>query len=178
MTCMSYKQQIATTTEALIEPPKKSSYKALVLVLGYVLIGSSIGMYLADSWSFGFGMRMFMGLFFLAFSFFKLLDLKGFAYSYISYDLIGSKWIVWGFIYPFIELGLGALYMFNLLPSFTNILTAVLMMIGLAGALKVVFKKSKIKCACLGTEYNLPMSFVVVENGSMLLMAVHMIVMS
>ena len=57
-----------------------------------------------------------------------------------------------------------------------NIVTAVLMFIGVLGVLKSLFKKSKIKCACLGVGFNLPMKFVtVVEDSVMMLMALYIV---
>ena len=56
-------------------------------------------------------MPNFMAGFFLVFSFFKLLDLAGFAKSYAIYDVLAKKMPTYGYIYPFIELGLGAAYL-------------------------------------------------------------------
>ncbi len=53
-------------------------------------------------------MQNFMGAFFLAFAFFKFLDLRGFADSYRMYDIVARRLPFYGFVYPFIELALGA----------------------------------------------------------------------
>jgi hypothetical protein len=50
-------------------------------------------------------MQIFMAGFFLTFSFFKLLNLKGFAESYAMYDVIAKRIPVWGYIYAFIGVG-------------------------------------------------------------------------
>ena len=117
-----------------------------------------------------------MGGFFLVFSFFKLLDLKGFAMSYKSYDIPTKIWPTFGFIYPFIELILGILYLKNIAPIATNIFTFLLMSISILGVIISVRKKQTIKCACLGTGFNLPMSTItIIEDGLMILMAGYMI---
>lgn len=129
----------------------------------------------AGDWN---GMRVmqhFMGGFFLVFSFFKFLDLRGFAASFSMYDPLAKRLVEYGFVYPFIELGLavGFLLGFNLwLISF---LTLAILGIGTVGVARTVLDKKKIQCACLGTVFNLPMTKVtLIENSIMLIMAVGM----
>ena len=118
-----------------------------------------------------------MAGFFLVFSFFKLLDLQSFAASYSSYDVIAKKWFTWGYIYPFIELTLGILFLLNYHPVLTNLTTLVVMGVSSIGVIQSLMNKRKIKCACLGAVFNLPMSTVtliedmlmVVMSGMMLL---------
>ncbi len=45
-------------------------------------------------------MQNFMGAFFLAFAFFKLLDLRGFADSYRMYDIVAQRLPIYGLVYP------------------------------------------------------------------------------
>ena len=68
-------------------------------------------------------MQVFMAGFFLTFSFFKMLDLKGFAESYSMYDIVAKKVKLWGFIYAFVELALGIAYATGFQPMLTNIIT-------------------------------------------------------
>jgi hypothetical protein len=118
-------------------------------------------------------MRLFMGGFFIAFSFFKMLDLRGFADAYRSYDLVAKAWPGYGYVYPFIELALGLAYLSAWQPFGVNLATAVIMGISLVGVIKAVTSKQTIRCACLGTVFNLPMSTVtIIEDGLMLAMAV------
>ena len=117
-------------------------------------------------------MSYFMGSFFLTFSFFKLLDLKGFQMSFSNYDIIAKKIRLYGFIYPFIELFIGWLYLLNFNIIITNTATILFLGIGTIGVVQSVLKKETIKCACLGTVFNLPMSKVtIIENSIMVLMA-------
>lgn len=59
-----------------------------------------------------------------------------------------------------------------------NAVTAVVMGVSLLGVLKAVLSKQAIRCACLGTVFNLPMSTVtIVEDGLMLAMALLALVM-
>ena len=59
---------------------------------------------------------VFMAGFFLVFSFFKFLNLDGFADSYAMYDVVALKFKAWGYIYALIELSLGIAYAANLNP--------------------------------------------------------------
>ncbi len=152
-------------------------YKPLMLIFGLVI---GLTWYLHIRQPFGAtwetAMLDFMGLFFVVFSFFKLLNLGGFAKAYQAYDVIAAKFPVWGFIYPFVELGLGVCYLmsFMLLPA--NIVTIVLMSVGTAGVVLALRKGQVIQCACIGSVFNLPMSVVtVIENALMAFMALAMV---
>lgn len=117
-------------------------------------------------------MGHFMGGFFLIFSFFKLLNLSEFVESYKMYD-IPAKYIPgYAWVYPFLEFGLGIAFLLQLAPLLTNIFTVVLMAASLVGVLQSVLNKRKIKCACLGAVFNLPMSTVtIVEDSLMVVMS-------
>ena len=118
----------------------------------------------------------FMAGFFLTFSFFKMLDLSGFADSYSSYDVLAKRWRGYGFIYPFIELALGIAYLIDFNPFITNITTIIVMGFSTIGVLQSVLNKRKIRCACLGAVFNLPMSTVtIIEDLLMVFMAIAML---
>lgn len=117
-------------------------------------------------------MNHFMAGFFLVFSFFKLLDLRGFADSYTTYDIVAKRWRTYAYLYAFIELGLGLSYLLGIDPFSVNLITFVVMGLSLIGVLQSVLNKRKIRCACLGAVFNLPMSTItILEDSIMLLMA-------
>ena len=92
------------------------------------------------------------------------------------YDLLAMKVSSYGFIYPFIELGLGLAYLTAFQPQFTNIATIVIMGFSSIGVIQSVLDKRKIRCACLGTVFNLPMSTVtIIEDLLMVGMAILML---
>jgi len=155
------------------DPEEESySYRPLFMVLGFILLIVLISEYNHGEFEWMRAMRNYMGGFFIAFSFFKLLDLKGFAYSYLSYDIISKKWLGWGFVYPFIELGLGIAYLSEFQSMWTAILTILVMGLSSVGVIRAVLDDQKIKCACLGTGFNLPMSTVtIIEDLVMVIMA-------
>lgn len=121
-------------------------------------------------------MQHFMAGFFLTFSFFKFLNLKGFAESYAMYDIIAKRLPVWAYIYAFLELALGLAFAINFYPAITNTINLVLMSVSMIGVLQSVFNKRKIRCACLGTVFNLPMSTVtIIEDALMIGMSAAML---
>lgn len=103
-------------------------------------------------------LRYFMSTFFVVFAGFKLLDLPGFVMSYIGYDLIAIRSMLYAKLYPFIELGLGVSYFFK--QDWADYITLPLMIIGAIGVTKQLARGSKINCACLGTYVKLPLTTV------------------
>lgn len=164
------------------QPEKQKSwaetYKPILLIFGYITVISLIASLWGEAFNGMVFMRVFMAGFFLTFSFFKMLDLKGFATSYAMYDIVAKKIPAWGYVYAFLELLLGLAFAVNFEPVFTNAFTAVLMSVSLVGVLQSVFNKRKIQCACLGAVFNLPMSTVtIIEDGLMIAMSVAMLFM-
>jgi len=149
------------------------TYKPILILFGYLLLVSGIAWYTSGvMWA----MNVFMGAFFLAFSFFKMLDVKSFAESYAMYDIIAMKWNGWGYVYVFVELMLGIAYITHFDPVITNSATILVMGVSIIGVINSVLDKRKIKCACLGSVFNLPMStLTIVEDGIMLIMSVVML---
>lgn len=161
-----------TVTDPPLPAADATTYRPLILLLIYLIAVTAAAMMATGGWSTQLAMRLFMGGFFIAFSFFKLLDPRGFADAYRGYDLVARAAPVYGFVYPYIELGLGLAYLAGVAPMAVNGITMVVMAISLAGVLRAVLSRRAIRCACLGTVFRLPMSTVtIIEDGLMLAMA-------
>ena len=81
-----------------------------------------------------------------------------------------------GRVYPFIELALGICYLTAFAPLATNLANCAIMLIGTAGVGRSLLNKTEIRCACLGTVFNLPMSKVtLIEDLIMVVMSATMI---
>ena len=155
-----------------------NTYKPVLLLFFYITGLSLIVSYNNVTFDFHKAMNTFMAGFFIAFSFFKLLNLNAFADSYSMYDIIAEKIKIWCYIYAFLELVLGILYVINFNPILLNTFTALLMSVSLIGVLKSVLNKKKIQCACLGTVFNLPMStLTIVEDSLMIVMSLAMLIL-
>ena len=149
-----------------------ATYKPLLMIVGFIAGTSLLVQYPFQGFSGMLWMRHFMAGFFIVFSFFKLLNLSGFVDSYRMYDIVAEKWKAWGYIYPFVELALGIAYLIAWNPSVTNITTVIVLGVSTIGVVKSNLDKRKIKCACLGDVFNLPMSKVtIIEDVSMVAMA-------
>jgi copper chaperone CopZ len=154
-----------------------NTYKPVLLIFVYITTITIVAQVNAPEFSLQTWMRHFMAGFFLVFSFFKLLNLRGFADSYSSYDIIAKRLRTYAFIYAFIELLLGLLFLANVRPLLVNSTTFLVMSISLVGVLQSVLDKRKIRCACLGDIFNLPMStLTIIEDALMILMSLVMII--
>lgn len=160
-----------------IPEPSLTTYRPLLLIIGFIVGVSLLAQYPFTDFSGSLWMSHFMAGFFIVFAFFKLLNLQGFADSYRMYDIVAVKWPGWGYVYPFVELGLGVLYLINVFPFWTNVVTILVLGVSSIGVIQSNLNKRKIKCACLGDVFNLPMSTVtIVEDVSMVAMAGLMLV--
>lgn len=152
------------------------TYKPIIIITAYLTGITLLVEYARGTFNWNSWMQNFMAGFFLSFSFFKLLNLKGFAESYASYDVIAKHWQGWGYLYAFIELFLGLAYLVNFNPVLTNAITFLVMSISIIGVLQSVLNKRKIQCACLGAVFNLPMSTItIMEDALMILMSAVML---
>lgn len=156
-----------------------ATYKPILLIFFYISLVSTLASANAEIFDVMDWMRYFMAGFFLTFSFFKMLDLKGFAESYRMYDVVAKRIPAWGYIYAFIELGLGIAFLANFEPMITNLVTLIVMSVSIIGVLSSVLNKRKIQCACLGAVFNLPMSTVtIIEDGLMIAMSGFMLLVN
>ncbi|MES2035757.1 MAG: glutaredoxin family protein [Pseudomonadota bacterium] len=121
----------------------------------------------------------FIGLTMMALAMLKLQSLERFSAMFLNYDLLAKRWIPYGYIYPFAELGAGTLMVAGAL---TWLSAPVALFIGGVGAVSV-FKavyldRRELKCACVGGDSNVPLGFVsLTENLLMIAMAVWMLAM-
>jgi len=154
-----------------------NSYYPIVLIFGYIAGGSLLAEYAAGGFDAMRWMGRFMGGFFLVFSAFKLLNLRGFAEGYRTYDIIAKAVPAYALVYPFIELALGVAFITGFNPVLTNAATVVVMGIGSVGVVQSLLKKSPFQCACLGTVIKLPLSKVTLaEDALMVAMSAAMLI--
>lgn len=154
------------SSEATAEP--RTSYYPIFLLFGFLMLGTGLLEAQAGAFAWPRAMARFMGGFFLTFAFFKLLDVRAFADAYAGYDVIAARWRLYGFVYPFIELLLGAAYLSGFQPTVTNAVTLVVMLVGTVGVVRTLLARRKIRCACLGAVFNLPMSYVTLAEDALM----------
>lgn len=123
-------------------------------------------------------MHDFMGLFFVLLAALKLFNLKGFVDGFGMYDLLASRWKGWGYVYPFLELGLGLAYLARWQPGLVYALTVGLLVFGAVGVLNALRRGLDVECACMGSALRVPLSTVALfEDLGMAAMAGSMLAM-
>ena len=172
---------IGMDMDAMTSNIKKKSVKdfiPLIVIFGIIVLFTALMSVFVGPGDIGFTMRMMMGGFFAIFGAFKLIKIKKFAEAYQTYDILAKRSLVYAYVYPFIELALAALYLFDVGGIFRDIVTAVIMSIGALGVLQKLREGEEIPCACLGMVFILPMTWVtLVEDVLMAVMALVMVLM-
>jgi hypothetical protein len=146
-----------------------SKYKTLFILFAYLIAATALYTSLTGNNP----MPFLMGLFFITFSFFKVIHLSKFQDSFSQYDLLAKTMPHYARYYPFIEIVLGILFLCNWLPLLASIITIIILVSTNIGVLIALKKGQIMECACLGVVFKLPLSRVTVfENTVMILMAV------
>lgn len=122
-------------------------------------------------------MHYFMGFFLCSFAMLKLFHPSAFVEGFSMYDLIAKRIRVNGYIYPFIELGLGLMYLSFWYPLVTYAATVVVMSISAIGVIYALRRGLDINCPCMGSVLDVPLSTVTLtEDIGMGVMAAVMLV--
>ena len=147
----------------------------LFIILFYISTTSILLNY--KNWNLTYAMYDFMGLFYVVFSFFKILDLKGFTMSFRMYDPFAKKTSLYAWIYPFIEVLLGLMFLMRIETKTALILTIIVLGITSIGVAQTLINKRSIQCACLGTTLKLPMTeATLIENSIMIIMSLSLLI--
>lgn len=174
---ISEKQEknVFVSVETKTEKTDLQQLKPLFIIFAYITIASILMHF--KNWNWDNFMLDFMGLFYIVFSFFKILDLKGFPESFKMYDPLAKQVPFYAKIYPFIELALGILFLMRIQIPLALILTIIILGITTFGVTKTLLDKKAIQCACLGTALKLPMTKATfIENTIMIIMSVIMLI--
>lgn len=143
----------------------------LIAALAAVALGVHRGLF---AW-----MHYFMGFFLCQFAMLKLFHPSDFADGFQMYDLVAKKSRFYAYVYPFIELGLGLAYLSFSRPIATYIVTLLVMGIGAIGVIRALRQGLDIRCACMGTVLDVPLSTVTLsEDMTMGVMALFMLLAS
>ncbi len=152
------------------------SYVPLIAIFLLILVSSFVGSMRDNLFSANEFILNFMTGFFLVFAGFKLMDLKGFAEGYFTYDLLAKRLFSYGYIYPFIELVFGLSMLAGLHPTWllwTEF--GVMAFSGLGVGLKLA-RGERFQCACLGTFLKVPLTKItLIEDFGMALLALVLI---
>ena len=157
------------------------SYLPLIWVIGLILLTTfvlSFRDFNLGSFSISMTLSYFMIGFFLVFAGFKLIDLKGFAEGYSTYDLLAKRFFAYGYIYPFIELFFGLAMIIFFASQILLISEFLIMGFSGIGVVIKLIKKEKFQCVCLGTFLKVPLTKVtLVEDFGMAALALIMLLL-
>jgi glutaredoxin len=106
----------------------------------------------------------------------KLQDVERFATMFLNYDLLAKRWVPYGYVYPFAELGAGVLMLLGVMSWLSVPLALFIGGVGAASVFKAVYMdRRQLKCACVGGASTVPLGFVsLTENLAMTAMAAWM----
>lgn len=142
-----------------------SDFYSLIGILAVVGVLTALGiLYFAQDW-----MLAFMGYFFLVFGSLKVMRIHGFVEAYQMYDVLAKRSKAYAYLYPFLELGFGLSYLLVWQIEMVSIAVIIVMLIGAYGVYLKLREHEEIPCACLGTVFKVPMTWVTL--GEDLLMA-------
>lgn len=120
----------------------------------------------------------FMGMFFLIFGSFKLVQLKEFAYGFQSYDVLARRSLAYSYLYPFLQLSFAFSYLFSASNLVVDLIVLIVALVSSVGVIQELGRGSQIRCVCLGSIIKLPLSRIsIVEDFGMAIMALVMLVL-
>ena len=165
------------------EPPKSARWKAytplIIIVVVTLLAAGAKQIHYGTEGNLKDAMHDWMGFFLLVFAMLKLFDLSGFADGFQLYDLLAKRSRPYALLYPFLELALGLAFLSQWQPERIYMATIILLGFGAIGVLTALAKGLDVKCACMGSSLNVPLSTVaVIEDLGMAIMALVMLLMS
>lgn len=158
-------------------PYSLKNFLPLITIFALIIMTTLIKAHVTHTFDLRSLMNDFMGFFFVIFGLFKIINLSKFVEAYSMYDLIAQKSTLYAYLYPFIELALGILYLLRWYPIITHVVTLIVMLVSALGVALQLRKHEQIMCACLGALFKIPMTYVTLfEDLLMALMALLMLV--
>ena len=114
-----------------------------------------------------------MGTILIVVGILKLLNLKKFKHYFLKYDVISQVVPAYSYVYPFLEVALGASLLLQYKLVATNLITIVLMVVSMVSVTLSILQGQTLRCGCLGSFLHVPLSYVTItENVVMAAMSV------
>jgi hypothetical protein len=106
----------------------------------------------------------------------KLQDVESFSTMFLNYDLLASRWVGYGYLYPYGEALAGILMIAGVLIWIAAPIALFIGSVGAVSVFKAVYiDRRELKCACVGGNSNVPLGFIsLTENLMMIFMGVWM----
>ncbi len=155
---------------------KLKTYMPLIIIFSIIILFTAIKALYTQELTAASLMIDFMAGFFIIFGGFKASRLKAFAEAYALYDIIAKRSKIYAHTYPFIEIGLGLAFLLGYELIIVSWITLVLMSINSIGAYMGIRNKKVLMCVCLGTVFKLPMSYVSLAEGVLMVVMAGLII--
>lgn len=166
----SHHEQLSVT--ARIKP-----YTVLIITLVVVILFALGATLLSGYQQFHVFMQYLMAGYFLAFGGLQTISLRKSARMLQQYDPLAKRIPAYGYLYPLIQLALGAAYLFWFSPIITNIVAVIVLFINTRGVAEVLAERRSVRCGCLGSALNVRVGWVtLIENLIMFTMAAGMLI--
>jgi len=157
-----------------------ANYIPLVVIISLLFAGTTVlalNDHQAGTFAISKSINYFMTGFFLVFAGFKLMDLKGFAHGYSTYDLLAQRVFGYGYVYPFIELSFGLLMLGGIQHEWLLGTEVFVMGFSGLGVVRKLMRKESIQCVCLGTFLKVPLTNItLIEDFGMAFLALVLLV--
>lgn len=164
--------------ETTPEPKNIKRYWPLFILILIALL-ASFAVARGTQQGFMVWMHFFMGFFLCQFAMLKLFHPSGFADGFQMYDLVAKKFRLYAYVYPYIELALGLAYLSFTALILTYFVTILVMGVGAVGVIRSLKAGLDLRCACMGTILDVPLSTVTLsEDIAMGMMAFLMLIAS
>jgi glutaredoxin len=159
--------------------PKKPTYTPVLAVFaGTALMAAAVSYLLTGTPLTVHGAELFIAFTMVVLAALKLQNVEKFSTMFLNYDLLAKRWVPYGYVYPFAELGAGVLMIAGVLNWLSIPVALFIGLVGAASVYKAVYiDKRELKCACVGGDSNVPLGFVsLTENVMMVAMALWMLI--
>lgn len=156
---------------------QEKTYKPVIAIFATCfLLATAISWRMFDNFNVMTTLEFFVALSMTVLAIQKLRDLYSFSNQFITYDLLGMRYIPYAYIYPFAEAYAGIGMLSGLAAWAVSPIALFIGTVGAASVVKAVYiDKRELKCACVGGNSQVPLGFVsLTENIFMILAAVWM----
>ncbi len=155
------------------------TYRILFVLAGLIFLYMFGRYYFISNYGLDNILNDFMAGFFIFFGALQLNSLSSTSETLKKYDPIAQKFSWYAGLYPFVFFFFGLLLHFHSASTIVSLLTIPMLGIQTLGIIKVLKSGANIECACAGTKFSLPLSYVtVVENLIMVAMSIAMIIIN